>query len=248
MGVSSIVAGAIEGLANSGVSIYNAWSTARNNKIHREREDNAVQRRVADLEKAGLSPTLAAGSAASSAPLSAPQLDKSEMVARFLAARQAQADYASTMANKRYVDEQIEYLREQKKSQILNNRLLEHDVNIYTSSPLTSKNNSVITGALRDLGSFAGWDNLNPLSSPWSPIGIAKNIFLKGKPLISQFGGNVANTTKEKIEKATQGVKRASKITKKVYSHGYNSSKEIGKNLRNVPRTAIKRIKSFFKK
>lgn len=45
-------------------------------KIMFSREDNSVQRRVADLRKAGLSPTLAAGSSASAGPVvstSAPQ-------------------------------------------------------------------------------------------------------------------------------------------------------------------------------
>ena len=41
--------------------------TIEQNKEMREREDNATQRRVDDLKKAGLSPTLAAGSPASSA-------------------------------------------------------------------------------------------------------------------------------------------------------------------------------------
>lgn len=43
------------------------------NRITREREDNAVMRRAQDLQNAGLSKTLAAGSPASAQPLNAPQ-------------------------------------------------------------------------------------------------------------------------------------------------------------------------------
>lgn len=51
------------------------------NAITREREDTAVQRRAADLEAAGLSKTLAAGSAASAQGMTAPQRRESEQIA-----------------------------------------------------------------------------------------------------------------------------------------------------------------------
>lgn len=68
----------------------------KENDLMREREDNAVQRRVADLKAAGLNPVLAAGAAASSsvglaggAPsgsqVSAPKMDKFERTANVMA-------------------------------------------------------------------------------------------------------------------------------------------------------------------
>lgn len=69
LGAAAVGLGAASGLANTYMQWQNLnWQKSVQNKMF-NREDSSIQRRVADLKAAGLSPVLAAGQGASAGPV-----------------------------------------------------------------------------------------------------------------------------------------------------------------------------------
>ena len=108
MGIVEGLIGALGGVTEAGLNysaqIQNLDYQKNLQKQIFQREDNAVQRRASDLQKAGLSKTLAAGDAAGAGTAintTAPQLSMVDKVATGLS-------YAQQMANVRKTEEETQ--------------------------------------------------------------------------------------------------------------------------------------------
>lgn len=90
------VLGVFEGVGNSFSSLGNWLYGAKLQREQWKREDTAVQRRANDLSAAGLSKTLAAGSAASSGGFSVPSASQSSVLDRIAASQALKKQRADT--------------------------------------------------------------------------------------------------------------------------------------------------------
>ena len=135
-------AAVVGALASAGVGYLNYKEQKTQNdynknlqKIMMDREDNSIQRRIADMEAAGLSPTLAAGNGASAGPVvntSAPQLDlgNENPAMQALAAMRQEQDITKTAEEIKAIKMQANKAESEKKLLDTTNAIKSHDYDI----------------------------------------------------------------------------------------------------------------------
>lgn len=207
------ITGGLTDIANIGIGVANyklqkkmfKYQKELQNRIF-EREDNAVQRRVADLESAGMSKVLAAGSAAGSGGVVAtttPQMsqlpDISQRLAQVYGLKKQKADISATEAQKDMLNQQAATGRSQ---ELLNNELMKTQKTVQASN-LANARASDARAALTtwDLGQY-------------QKTGRASNASEVGKTFgdMVQAGINLGSSLSE-IKRSRDEAKAAAKAT-----------------------------------
>lgn len=179
--------------------------------VQMHREDNAIRRRVADLQKAGLSPVLAAGSAAASAGpirVDAPQQEAPDMggLAQ-MGTMMMQAMVAGKQARK--IEEETEKIKQQRQLELLNYPFKLENLESKTALLKIEYQLKTIETAIKAIERFQfEKTGISPNAGPLGKSAKEMVMFLNATVNeLYKAGGTLSPTLKKKVEDINKNVK-----------------------------------------
>jgi len=149
--------GAIDTISNLGLGLYNLHYQKDLQKQIFSREDTSIQRRVADLQAAGLSPVLAAGQGAGAGgivPTKVPEISMADKALTAMQMMSMEKDFAVKDQTVQNLQAQLAKIKADTFKSYQEGLIKQNDYNIFKQTGTTS-NKGGLGGLLKDLYGFS---------------------------------------------------------------------------------------------